>query len=116
MSEVYIRSQERKSLHVLNSAGGIKYVKEPDRDFLELHIESEDDQKEKHSLYLYGVGMQYKLGEYESEKRCIEILDEIQKTCGTYMYAEGSEGLFTGSNSFSPVVAEIPRIYEMPER
>ena len=55
------------------------------------------------------------LGIYKSEKRCIEILDEIQKVCGSYLYANGATGFLQGTVGFPPMAASIPRLYEMPE-
>lgn len=44
------------------------------------------------------------------------VLDEIQKVCSSYLYAEGSSGLLRGSVAMPPMAADIPRVYEMPEK
>lgn len=56
------------------------------------------------------------IAEYESKERCIEVLDEIEKICGQYLYAEGSLGLLVGSEAMPPMAAVIPRVYQMPEK
>lgn len=56
------------------------------------------------------------IAEYESKERCIEVLDELQKVCGKYLYAEGSLGLIRGSVATPPMAVAIPRTYQMPEK
>lgn len=116
MSEVYIRSQGKKRLFVLNNANGIVCVRDPREFIRSIYKDSEERQKAKYCLCQWEHGAEYILGEYESEERCIEILDEIQSVCGSYLYSEGSSGLIKGSSAFPPMAAEIPRVYQMPEK
>lgn len=117
MSEVYIRSQNKRGIFVLNNAHGIVCEKEYD-EFTELNsgIEREDNWTEKYCIYFQENGCLRKLGGYGSLERCIEIIDEIEKTCGQYLYAPGSPGLIKGSMAVPPMATVIPRVYQMPER
>ena len=56
------------------------------------------------------------IGTYETKERCLEIIDEIQKVSVSYLYSAGSPGFLKGAPAFPPFAAEIPRIYEMPEK
>ncbi|MBD5503440.1 MAG: long-chain fatty acid--CoA ligase [Lachnospiraceae bacterium] len=116
MSEVYIRSQNRQELYILNNSQGIRYGTSNNDTFF--HIESDDErQTGEHYIFLYANnGGRYKLGEYESKERCIEIIDEIQGICGQYLYAPGNAGLLIGSEATPPMAAVIPRVYQMPEK
>ena len=55
------------------------------------------------------------LGTYKSKERCIEIIEEIFKLCGSYIYSSGSSGYIKGELPYPPMAADIPRIYQMPE-
>ena len=57
-----------------------------------------------------------KIGEYESRERCLEVIDEIQEKCESYLYAPGNPGLLRGSAAFPPMAEIIPRVYQMPEK
>ena len=106
MSEVFIRSQKK---NCLNRFGGnctcISYDS----------IQGTTGGK-KYRVCINNSGLHNDtLGIYKSEKRCIEILDEIQKVCGSYLYANGATGFLQGTVGFPPMAASIPRLYEMPE-
>ncbi len=115
MSEVYIRSQnkekfymfgngfnclgyeKRNGRHVICIGGGVKTT-----EIIEVMCIADDSAEE--------------IAEYESKERCIEVLDEIEKICGQYLYAAGSLGLLVGSEAMPPMAAVIPRVYQMPEK
>lgn len=109
MSNVYIRSQDKEKLYVF----GIS--------FNSLQYEETQDYKRgketaaRHTICIMD-GCLEEIAEYESKERCIEVLDEIEKLCGSYLYAEGSLGLFRGSTPMQPVAADIPKVYQMPEK
>lgn len=116
MREVYIRSQNKEQLFVFNNHYGIKYAERDKGIYIYSNKETEK-QNEKHCIFLIlRSGEWQKLGEYKSKERCIEIIDEIQKKCGQYLYREGSLGLIRDKEVTSYMVAEIPRIYQMPEK
>ena len=69
-----------------------------------------------HHTICIADGCLEEIAEYESKERCMEVLDEIEKVCGSYLYAEGSTGLLRGSFAIPPVAADVPRVYQMPEK
>ena len=103
MSEVYIRSQNHEKIYTLNGSYAIKYkefsVSKEHRIFICLSAES-----------------MYTLGVYESKERCIEVLDEIQAVCRSYLKVEGSAALMRGGMDVQPAAFTVPRFYQMPEK
>ena len=97
MSEVYIRSQNKEKLYRLG--GNYACVE---------YGEYEDIKKKR--------GGAEEIGEYATKERCLEILDEIQKRCLTYLFTEGAAALTIGGMDVQPFAAVIPRLYEMPEK
>ena len=109
MSNVYIRSQDKEGLYVFGiSFNSLRYE------------ETQDYKRGKeaavHHTICIADGCLEEIAEYESKGRCIEVLDEIEKLCGSYLYAEGSLGLFRGSTPMQPVAADVPKVYQMPEK
>lgn len=116
MSEVYIRSQGKEQLFILNNFTGIR-CSEREKGVYFFSTKEAETQNKKHSLFLIlHSGEWEKLGEYESKERCIEVLDEIQKICEQYLYAPGNTGLLIGSEATPPMAAVIHRVYQMPEK
>ena len=72
--------------------------------------------QKKHTVFFISDGVLEEIGTYETKERCLEIIDEIQKVSISYLYSEGSAGFLKGVPAFPPFAAEIPRIYEMPEK
>lgn len=115
MGEMYIRSQDKERIYSFgNYYGALKYNKKVVFDCT--------GETSRHIICILNSGSQNKweglekLGEYESKERCLEILDEIQEKCGSYLYAAGNPGLMIGSTAFPPMAAAIPRVYQMPEK
>ena len=105
MSNVYIRSQNREKLYQLGgNYATLEYV-----EYMKKGAE------ERHTIRI-GNGCTEEIAEYESKERCIEVLDEIEKVCSSYLYAAGSMGLIRGSTPTPPMATDIPRVYQMPER
>lgn len=109
MSNVYIRSQDKEKLYVFGiSFNSLRYE------------ETQDYKRGKeaavHHTICIADGCLEEIAEYESKERCIEVLDEIEKLCGSYLYAEGSLGLLRGSTPMQPVAADVPKVYQMPEK
>lgn len=74
MSKVYIRSQNRETLFALGeSADYIAYAEIPTPG--KWKDKSRDPVEFSHALVTKNLG---RLGIYESKKRCLEILDNIQ--------------------------------------
>lgn len=123
MSEMYIRSQDKERIYRFgNYYGALKYHKKVVFDCKGGNVKEGEKITERHIICILNSGDQNKgkglekLGEYESKERCLEILDEIQEKCGSYLYAEGNPGLMIGSTAFPPMAAAIPRVYQMPEK
>lgn len=111
MSNVFIRSQNREKLYRLGgNYACVEYGEHED-----VKRKRGGTEAMRHTICI-SDGCLEEIGEYESKERCIEILDEIQKVCSSYLYAEGSMGLIRGSAALPPMAAEIPRVYEMPEK
>lgn len=105
MSNVYIRSKNREKLYQLGgNYATLEYV-----EYMKKGAE------ERHTIRI-GNGCTEEIAEYESKERCIEVLDEIEKVCSSYLYAAGSMGLIRGSTPTPPMATDIPRVYQMPER
>lgn len=108
MSNVYIRSQNREKLYVFGiTFSAIEYSKETDR-------KRGGKEEIRHTICI-SDGCLEELAEYPTKERCLEVLDEIQKKCGEYLYAAGSMGYLKGSTPMPPFAAAIPRLYEMPK-
>lgn len=109
MSNVYIRSQNREKLYIFGiSFNSLQYE--------EQHDYKRGKEEAAHHTICIADGCLEKIAEYESKERCIEVLDEIEKVCGSYLYAAGSMGLIRGSTPTPPMATDIPRVYQMPER
>ena len=108
MSNVYIRSQNREKLYAFSICFNcLQYEEKRDR--------KRGKEEEAHHTICISDGYLEEIAEYESKERCIEVLDEIEKLCGSYLYAEGSLGLLRGSTPMQPVAADVPKVYQMPE-
>ena len=112
MGEVYIRSQNREKLYRLG--GNYACIEYGEYEDVKKKRGGQQGQEMRHTICI-SDGCLEEIGEYSSKERCIEILDEIQKVCGAYLYADGSTYLLTGATAVPPMAATIPRIYEMPE-
>ena len=95
MSEVYIRSQNKEKLYRLG--GNYACVE---------YGEYED----------ISDGCLEEIGEYATKERCLEVLDEIQKACVSYLFTAGGAAVIRGGMDVQPFAAVIPRLYEMPEK
>lgn len=110
MGQVYIRSQNKEALYVLNNFQGIEYRT------IENHKYRKDNgqPEQTHSILLYDGGEE--LGRYESKERCIEVLDEIEEVCSSYLFTAGGAALVRGGMDVQPMAADIPHVYQMPEK
>lgn len=109
MSNVYIRSQNREKLYAFGICFNcLQYEEKHDR--------KRGKEAAVHHTICISDGCLEEIAEYESKERCIEVLDEIEKVCSSYLYAEGSRGLIRGSTPMQPMATVIPRVYQMPEK
>lgn len=112
MSEVYIRSRNGEKLYrlggnyacieymesaVINKKGGIM-------------------EKQKQHIICISDGCLEEIAEYRSKERCMEVLDEIQAVCRSYLEVEGGAALVRGGMDVQPAAFNVPRFYQMPEK
>lgn len=109
MSEVYIRSQNRERLIILNNFSSVEYSETSSTN------KRCKEQTSRHTICI-SDGCLEEIAEYETKERCLEVLDEIQNQCSSYLYAAGSTGFLKGSEPMPPMAATIPRVYQMPEK
>jgi len=113
MSEIYIRSQNKEKLYRLG--GNYACIEYGEYEDIKKKRGGNEADKKRHTICI-SDGCLEEIAEYESKERCIEVLDEIQKICGQYLYAPGNTGLLIGSEATPPMAAVIPRVYQMPEK
>ena len=58
----------------------------------------------------------FNIGNYETEERAKEVLQEIVSKYGEYLKLEGGPAIIQGQMDVQPNIFNIPKIYEMPER
>lgn len=76
MSNVYIRSQNREKLYIFGiSFNSLQYE--------EQHDYKRGKEAATHHTICIADGCLEEIAEYESKERCIEVLDEIEKVCGS---------------------------------
>ena len=119
MSNMYIRSQDREKLYRLGgNYACVEYGEYEDIKKKRGGAEADkkgQEPKETHRIFI-SDGVLEEIGTYETKEQCLEIIDEIQKVSVSYLYSAGSPGFLKGAPAFPPFAAEIPRIYEMPEK
>lgn len=108
MSNVYIRSQNREKLYIFGICFSCLEYSE-DKDY------KRGKEGATHHKICISDGCLEEIAEYESKERCLEVLDEIQQVCGSYLYTESNSGRLRGSVAMPLIAAQIPRIYQMPE-
>lgn len=67
-------------------------------------------------LFMLAIWCRGKNSEYATKERCLEVLDEIQKACVSYLFTAGGAAVIRGGMDVQPFAAVIPRLYEMPEK
>jgi hypothetical protein len=55
------------------------------------------------------------LGEYKTEERAKEVLQEIAQKFLSYFKLEGGPAILQGQIDIQPNIFNIPKVYEMPE-
>lgn len=113
MSEVYIRSQNKEKLYRMG--GNYACIEYGEYEDVKRKRGGSGADKKRHTVCI-SDGCLEEIGEYESKERCIEIIDEIQRVCGQYLYASGNTGFLAGSGAMPPMAATVPRMYQMPEK
>ena len=109
MNSIYIRSQDRDCIFAfgaLNSA--LEYTEDED-----------NSGKKKHMICIKNgdnEASRWKIGEYTSKKRCMEVFEEIRKKCGGYASLIGRIQDEKISCCMTVRASNIidPHIYQMP--
>ena len=55
------------------------------------------------------------LGEYKTEERAKEILQEIAEKYSSYLQLNGGPAILKGTLDIAPAIFNIPKVYEMPK-
>ena len=114
MSEVYIRSQNKEKLYRLG--GNYACVEYGEYEDIKKKRGGAEADKKRHVICI-SDGCLEEIGEYATKERCLEVLDEIQKACVSYLFtAGGGPAVIRGGMDVQPFAAVIPRLYEMPEK
>lgn len=96
-----IVSRDKKSIHNFDN-------------ILNIQIEKIDN---TYKLIIYDeINDRSSLGEYRTEKRAKEVLQEIAKTYASYLKLEGGPALLQGQKYIQPNIFNIPKVYYMPEK
>ena len=56
------------------------------------------------------------LGEYQTEERAKEVLQEIVSKYSSYLKLEGGPAILQGQIDIQPNIFNIPKVYEMPTK
>ncbi len=113
MSEVYIRSQNKEKLYRLG--GNYASVEYGEYEDIKKKRGGAEADKKRHVICI-SDGCLEEIGEYATKERCLEVLDEIQKACVSYLFTAGGAAIVRGGMDVQPFAAVIPRLYEMPEK
>lgn len=111
MSEVYIRSQNKEKLYRLG--GNYACVEYGEYEDIKKKRGGAEADKKRHVICI-SDGCLEEIGEYATKERCLEVLDEIQKACVSYLFTAGGAAVIRGGMDVQPFAAVIPRLYEMP--
>lgn len=110
MSEVYIRSQNKEKLYRLG--GNYACVEYGEYEDIKKKRGGAEADKKRHVICI-SDGCLEEIGEYATKERCLEVLDEIQKACVSYLFTAGGAAVIRGGMDVQPFAAVIPRLYEM---
>ena len=83
MSEVYIRSQNKEKLYRLG--GNYACVEYGEYEDIKKKRGGAEADKKRHVICI-SDGCLEEIGEYATKERCLEVLDEIQKACVSYLF------------------------------
>ena len=86
MSEVYIRSQNKEKLYRLG--GNYACVEYGEYEDIKKKRGGAEADKKRHVICI-SDGCLEEIGEYATKERCLEVLDEIQKACVSYLFTAG---------------------------
>lgn len=93
MSEVYIRSQNKEKLYRLG--GNYACVEYGEYEDIKKKRGGAEADKKRHVICI-SDGCLEEIGEYATKERCLEVLDEIQKACVSYLFTAGGAAIVRG--------------------
>ena len=96
MSEVYIRSQNKEKLYRLG--GNYACVEYGEYEDIKKKRGGAEADKKRHVICI-SDGCLEEIGEYATKERCLEVLDEIQKACVSYLFTAGGRTAVCSSNT-----------------
>ena len=81
-----------------------------------IHIYIPQDEEETANFIRYeSVDSLYEdLGEYKTEERAKEVLQEIVKKYSSYLELKGGPAIIQGQIDIQPNIFNIPKVYVMP--
>lgn len=99
MSEVYIRSQNKEKLYRLG--GNYACVEYGEYEDIKKKRGGAEADKKRHVICI-SDGCLEEIGEYATKERCLEVLDEIQKACVSYLFTAGGAAVIRGGMDVQP--------------
>lgn len=111
MSEVYIRSQNKEKLYRLG--GNYACVEYGEHEDIKKKRGGAEADEKRHVICI-SDGCLEEIGEYATKERCLEVLDEIQKACVSYLFTavrnagevgeadSDSKGIYRHAGKFRP--------------
>ena len=102
MSEVYIRSQNKEKLYRLG--GNYACVEYGEYEDIKKKRGGAEADKKRHVICI-SDGCLEEIGEYATKERCLEVLDEIQKACVSYLFTAGGAAVIRGGMDVQPFAA-----------
>ena len=100
MSEVYIRSQNKEKLYRLG--GNYACVEYGEYEDIKKKRGGAEADKKRHVICI-SDGCLEEIGEYATKERCLEVLDEIQKACVSYLFTAGGAAVIRGGMDVQPL-------------
>lgn len=100
MSEVYIRSQNKEKLYRLG--GNYACVEYGEYEDIKKKRGGAEADKKRHVICI-SDGCLEEIGEYATKERCLEVLDEIQKACVSYLFTAGGAAVIRGRHGRTAV-------------
>ena len=100
MSEVYIRSQNKEKLYRLG--GNYACVEYGEYEDIKKKRGGAEADKKRHVICI-SDGCLEEIGEYATKERCLEVLDEIQKACVSYLFTAGGAAVIRGGLGITAV-------------
>ena len=77
---------------------------------------TQDEEKTAYFIRFETVDSLYDdLGEYKTEERAKEVLQEIVEKYSSYLELKGGVAFMQGGMNIQPNIFNIPKVYEMPK-